>query len=232
MDRQTFEKGIAGAWRGVQTLQLGETFSNGGSLVVNAAFRDLILNPDTSYEEIFLYGLRNSYYNFLLSDHSFFQFTWFKDNDIRYAYYPNPYLGSDVNNLLSYKKRLELFQSEFISYEEFLQILGDAVGIGRIPVIRYENAPDQYKEMAHPCSHLHIGLHGDDRWSVRRVLTPNAFVLLVLRNYYGTTWRASEMDEAGRFTKLDGELRQARAQSALLPPEQFTGPEEGMFHVL
>jgi hypothetical protein len=232
MDRRTFESGISLAWNAVQTLNLGETFSNGGALEVDTGFRNLILSSDTAYEDIFLYGLKNSNYNFLLSDHSFFQFSWFKENDIRFAYYPNPYLGSDANNLLTYKKRLELFQSELVDYEEFLQLLGDAVGMGRIPVIRYENAPDQYKEMLHPCSHLHIGLHGDDRWPVRRILTPHAFTLIILRNYYGTIWRESEVDETGKFLKLDAELRKARATSSILPTEQFSAPEEGIFHFL
>lgn len=232
MDRQTFERGVAAAWGAAQKLNLGETFSNGGTLAVNPEFRDLILDHDTNYEDIFLFGLRNSYYNFLLSDHSFFQFSWFKDSDVRFAYYPNPYLGSQANQLLMYKRRLELFQAEFISYEEFLQLLGEAAGMGRVPVIRYENSPDQYRELEHPCSHFHIGLHGDDRWAVRRLLSPHMFALLVLRNYYGSTWRASELDDEGRFPRLDGEMRQARAQSALLETRHFTDTEENMFHML
>lgn len=231
MDRQQFERGISAAWASVQSLEIGETYSNGGSLDVQSGFRDLILDPDTSYEDIFLYALRNSYYNFLLSDHSFFQFTWFSNDDVRYAYYPNPYLGSTAAQLILYKKRLELLDNDFISYEDFLQLLGDATGRGRIPVIRYENSPNQYKEINHPCSHLHIGLHGDDRWPVRRLLTPNAFSLIILKNYYGPSWRASELDDEGRFTKMDLELSRARNQSSMIEPLYFTASEEQTFHL-
>lgn len=231
MDRNGFHQGIAAAWAALQSVQLGETFSNGGSLEVRTDFRDLILDPDVAYEDIFLFALKNSYYNFSLSDHSFFQFSWFADDDVRYAYYPNPYLGSNASQLIRYKKNLELFQNEFISYEEFLQLLGDAIGRGRIPVIRYENSPGQYKEIRHPCSHLHIGLHGDDRWAVRRLLTPHAFGLIILKNYFGGLWRDSELDDQGRFTKLDGELSRARNQSRLISPEFFSVTEEQTFHL-
>lgn len=163
MDRSAFERSLALAWASVAKLGLGETFSNGGSLAIDVAFRDLILDPSTPYEDMFLYGLRNSYYNFQLNDHSFFQFTWNGDDNVRYAFYPNPFLGPGAAELLSYKKRLELLRADFIDYEEFLNLLGEARGQGRIPVLRYENAPAQYKEIIHPCSHLHIGLHGDDR---------------------------------------------------------------------
>jgi len=231
MDRSRFESSISSAWAAAQALKLGETFSNGGSLPVNVDFRDLILNPTTPYEEIFLFALRNSNYNFLLSDHSFFQFTWTAEDDVRYAYYPNPYLGPDASQLMQYKSRLELFAAEMISYDDFLNLLGDTIGQGRIPVIRYENAPCQYKELLHPCSHFHIGLHGDDRWAVRRIITPQAFTLIILKNYYGTLWRASKADDEGKFTALDHELRRARDQSAILDQDYFSKNEETAFHL-
>lgn len=231
MDRASLEKSIATAWASVQLLDLGETFSNGGSLEVASEFRDLILDPNSPYEDIFLHGLRQSHYNFLLSDHSYFQFTWNNLNDVRYAYYPNPYLGSDAALLLSYKKKLELLQCDMITYEEFLQLLGEAKGNGRKPVIRYENAPRQYKEAVHPCSHLHIGLHGDDRWAVRRLLSPSAFTLLILKNYYGDQWRLSEKLEGNEhFTQLDEQLVLARGQSRLIEDDFFSAREGSLFH--
>jgi hypothetical protein len=231
MNRQQFERGIAASWSAVQVLELGETYSNGGSLNIQPEFRNLVLDPESSYEDMFLYALQNSCYNFLLSDHSFFQFNWFANDDVRYAYYPNPYLGANATHLLRYKRRVELFENQFIDYEDFLQLLGEAIGRGRVPVVRYENAPGQYKELNHPCSHLHIGLHGDDRWPVRRLLTPDAFCLIMLRNYHGEAWRGSELDADGRFTKLDLELSKARNDSKLLAPDFFTAVEERTFHL-
>ena len=232
MDRNNFEASIGKAWSKAERLNLTETFSNGGSLVVDEEFRNLILRTDSKYEDVFLFGLTRSHYNFLLADHSFFQFTWNAINDVRYAFYPNPYVGAGTQKLVRYKKTSELLAAEFISYEDFLRLLDDERGQGRVPVLRYENAPGQYKALVHPCSHLHIGMHGEDRWAVRRLLSPLAFTMIVLRNYYGAEWGAlGGQNPATGMNVLDEELIQERQRCALLDEEFFTPLEGSAFHI-
>jgi hypothetical protein len=60
---------------------------------------------------------------------------------------------------------------------------------------RYENFPDQRKRFFHPCSHLHIGFHSDNRWPLKRTLTPLAFAMLVSKQYHGDEWRAFGDDD-------------------------------------
>ncbi|MFZ3001397.1 MAG: DUF2290 domain-containing protein [Undibacterium umbellatum] len=231
MDRRTFQTSIYNAWDKVQRINLAETFSNGGSLDVDDDFRDLVLNGESRYEDIFLLGLRKSHYNFLTSDHSYFQFTWSNEDDVRYAFYPNPYIGSSSQHLDQYKKWYELFTADLITLDDYLKLVDDVRGQGRKPVLRYENAPSQYKNVAHPCSHLHIGLHGEDRWPVRRILSPLAFALIILRNYYSNNWNTyGEINSTSGLNILDEEFISERQSCKLVASEYFSDTEARLFH--
>jgi hypothetical protein len=133
-----------------------------------------------------------SHYNFLRTDYSYFQFSWSSPERVRYAFYPNPFEGSAAD----FKRRRELVESGLITQDEYLSMLRDARLDPRVPLLRYEHAPDQYKGLHHPCSHFHIGHHADNRWALNRLLTPLAFTLLILKLYYGSVWRELGLDEA------------------------------------
>lgn len=120
-------------------------------------------------------GLSLSHYNILLTDYSYFQFSWDRENYVRYAYYPNPFISGKDNELESFRRLQELVESGLLQHEEYLTILSERSAMSGIPMLRYENAPDQRKKFAHPCSHFHIGFHSENRWPVRRILTPYAF---------------------------------------------------------
>ncbi len=175
MERHDVQNGIIRAWRTIEALELGETISTPVPLQVNEEFRNIVLDGSRGYLEIFMAGLKLSHYNFLLVDYSFFQFSWSSPNHVRYAYYPNPFASSDVDNGAAQIKRWqELVSAGLITHEEYLSILRDAKADFRIPLFRYENAPDQHRGLMHPCSHFHIGLHSENRWPLNRVLTPPA----------------------------------------------------------
>lgn len=232
MNRPQFQTSVCNAWDKVMHIEYGETFSNGGSLDVDEESRDLVLNDETKYEDIFLFGLKKSHYNFLLSDHSYFQFTWNAEDDVRYAFYPNPYIGASAQHLIKYKGRQELFAAELVSYEDYLQLISDSRGQGRIPVLRYENAPSQYKALIHPCSHFHIGLHGEDRWAVRRLLSPLAFTMIVLRNYYSLNWQKhGEQNIETGLNVLDEQFIAERQQCRILEDFYFSDAETRAFYI-
>lgn len=165
---------------------MNESFANAGLLPLNEEFRDLILSSKTTYSSVYVAGLSLSHYNILLTDYSYFQFSWDRENYVRYAYYPNPFISGKDNELESFRRLQELVESGLLQHEEYLTILSERSAMSGIPMLRYENAPDQRKKFAHPCSHFHIGFHSENRWPVRRILTPYAFSLLVFKNYYGS----------------------------------------------
>jgi hypothetical protein len=111
---------------------------------------------------------------------------------VRYAYFPNPFQPRGANWGLSEAARAA---EEGMTHDEYLELLQGFSPEVRIPLIRYENAPDQYRSLAHPTSHLHIGHHDDNRWPLNRVLTPLAFTLLMVKHYYGDVWRLRGLDE-------------------------------------
>jgi hypothetical protein len=191
MERRDIENGIYRSWKILENLDIGETFSNGAALEVNEQFRDVILSHDSSYITVYLTGMNLTHYNFLLTDYAYFQFSWSAPENLRYAYYPNPFEASAAD----FGRWRELVETGFITQEEYLSILRDSRIDPQMPSIRYEHAPDQYRELHHPCSHLHIGHHDDNRWALNRLLSPLAFTLLILKHYYGSVWREIGYDE-------------------------------------
>ncbi len=196
---------------------------------MNEEFRDKVLSEETAYSDTYLTGLRLSHYNFMLNDYSYFQFSWDREAHVRYAYYPNPYAGG-AGGLETFRRRRELLDAGMINLEEYLALFWDDPPEARAPLIRYENAPDQYKALKHPCSHFHIGNHGDDRWALNRILTPRAFTLLVLKLYYGPIWRERGQDETNEFgNTLEGALIAEKTDCRPVADTMFTNIERRSF---
>ena len=226
MQSSDVRSGIQRSWEIVNALDLGETFSNPLPLAVDEQFRDIVLS-DATYIEVYLAGLSRSHYNFLLVDYSYFQFSWEKLDHIRYAYYPNPFLGPAEASISEFKRRRELVESGLITHEEYFALLRDSPAQFRIPAFRYENSPDQRQELRHPCSHMHIGHHGEDRWALNRVLTPFAFTLLVLKHYYSPSWREMGDDPADPYgNSFEARLAQEKSAKCALVPAALFSPKE------
>ncbi|MNP42916.1 hypothetical protein D3C76_1367090 [compost metagenome] len=100
MNRDAVRSGISKVWQIAEELGISEIFSNPSPLPVNVEFRDLILSNSSTYIEVYNKALALSHYNILLADYSFFQFSIDGDDNVRYAFYPNPYASSsdDYNN--------------------------------------------------------------------------------------------------------------------------------------
>ena len=188
MLRRDLISGIRRSWDVLDQLGIGLTFSVPTPLGVLDEFRDLVLDNSSAYVEIYLSGLRNSHYNFILSEYSFFQFTH-SDDGVRYAFYPNTFNASQEMAVLG-----ERLDEGELTYEDYLSSLRDASVELRVPPIRYENSPGQYRGLGHPCSHFHIGHHSENRWAVRRTLTPFAFTLIILKQYYAAEWAEGHRD--------------------------------------
>lgn len=87
MNRTDVTRGINKTWEIASKLNLNESFANAGLLPLNEEFRDLILSSKTTYSSVYVAGLSLSHYNILLTDYSYFQFSWDRENYVRYAYY-------------------------------------------------------------------------------------------------------------------------------------------------
>jgi hypothetical protein len=230
MDRRHVENGIHRSWAFVEELGLAETFSNPGCLEVSEEWRDLTLKDDTTYVKLYLRGLSLSHYNFCLKDYSFFQFGWEERNVVRYAFFPNPFV-TNQSAVEDFKRRQELVESGLLTLEEYLALLRDSPPEGRVPLLRYENAPAQWKELRHPCSHLHVGYHAENRWAVSRILTPLAFTMFVAKQYYIAEWRTCGDDESQPGgNRFEGVLIGERSQCYALGDDCFSELERQSFH--
>lgn len=230
MDSRDVQNGIYRSWDVVNSLQLGETFSNPRPLEVNTEFRDVALSRGSNYVDVYLQALSLSYYNFLLVDFSFFQFSCSGEDRVRYAYYPNPFLGGDEQGIEAFKRRHELVLAGFITQEEYLTLLRETRGEARAPLLRYDNSPDQRKEPHHPCSHFHIGTHGGDRWALNRLLTPLAFTLIVLKHYYGRSWQVRGDDHSDEYgNRYESQLVREKANCPLISNAFFSDREARSF---
>ena len=146
------------------------------------------------YEKIYMTAMNNSDYDFLLEDDSFFQISAMKisskkfDFKLRYAYYPNPF---------QYKSYKDFLEENGFSYEEhgdafiyeYEQHISEAKLKNFFTPIRYDYDVSEYEPRTHAVSHLHIGLEQNMRIPISRVLTPQEFAILIIRNLYFEKWK-------------------------------------------
>jgi hypothetical protein len=230
MNRSEFVSGISAIWRIANELGLAEVYANPSPLPVDEKFRDLVLSGEATYIDVYSLGLSQSHYNILLSDYSYFQLSLEAEENVRYAYYPNPYKAENDSYGQWFESRRDMVDAGMLTHEEFLSLLSTKTGVGNIPLLRYENAPQQRKMFQHPCSHFHIGFHSDNRWAVRRVLTPLAFALLVFKMYYGQQWRTIGDDEHDEVNNLfERHLIGEKAKCYMVADVYFDPIEERAF---
>ena len=178
------------------------------------------------YELIYKTAMKHLDYDFLLEDDSFFQFSAIKgktnleDGKLRYAYYPNPreystYLEFLSENNLNYDECGDCF------CEEYYQYISEAKLKNAITPIRYDYDFSEYDSKKHPISHLHIGMEQTVRMPIARFITPQEFVILVIRNIYFEKWTKILDSEA--YIKI---LKKSKKDNNLLKDEYFKPSEK------
>ncbi|MDR7380415.1 hypothetical protein J2X19_005122 [Rhodoferax ferrireducens] len=230
MQRADVTNGIYNTWKMADELGIAEVFSNPAPLPVNEEFRNIIYSSESLYTQTYIAGLSLSHYNILLSDYSYFQFSWESEHCVRYAFYPNPFISGNDDEVKAIKKWRDLVESDFLTHEEFLRLLTDRPPSSGVPMFRYENAPSQRKKFKHPCSHFHIGFHSENRWPLERILTPYAFSLLVFKAYYGLPWieygDEEEPEIGNRFERI---LLNEKSNCPIVPQLLFENVERRTF---
>jgi len=232
MNKDDLVPQIRKVWRYAQALSIDYVFSGPAALAASDAFKALAVNPDCSYEELYLFGLRNSQYNILLTDFSFFQFGLGDPDGVRFAYYPNPFLGAAPDAVAELNEMQEYVSEGVLDVEDFLHRVSELRRPQHPPLVRYEYSKEQYVEATHPCSHLHLGFHGENRWPVRRYLSAHAFALLIFRLFYLRFWVDAKTIRSGeQDLSMDAVLEAARTDCRILYGDEFSEAEGRRFHL-
>lgn len=181
---------------------------------------------DDDYELIYKTAMKHLDYDFLLEDDAFFQFSVkkgninLKDGKLRYAYYPNPreyntYLEFLSENNLSYDECGDCFN------EEYDQYISEAKLKNSITPIRYDYDFSEYDSSKHPISHLHIGMDQTVRIPIARIITPQEFTILILRNVYFENWTKVLNSES--YIQI---LNKSKNDNNILEDEYFKSSEK------
>jgi len=230
VDRHEVAASIRKSWAFLESAGLAETFAFSDPLPLDVEFRDLVLSEDSGHLSLYQFCLRKSYYNILLFDHSFLQFGWAGGSSVRYAYYPNPH-ASKPKALHAFRRYRDMVKSKALDEDEFSQLVQGMKFDGGVPIFRYEHSESQYVALSHPCSHLHIGVHGENRWAVSRLLSPLAFTLLISKHYYPGEWGLGVIEEQGNERhQFEEILATERTQCRPLSEEFFCATERQTFH--
>ncbi|MBU1312049.1 MAG: DUF2290 domain-containing protein [Gammaproteobacteria bacterium] len=194
------------------------------SLIPTDNFKKMSLKAN-SYRELYDCAICYQDFNLMLFDKSFFQFSEMaKEQEVRLAYFPNPYSFSE--SLAHRQAANEMLERSEISLDEFEQIISEETFSCDIPIIRYDLSQKQYCEMRHPTAHFHIGFFSENRWPSRRVMTPMSFFLKVLRLYYSGLW--DEIDQK-QGNCLDELYRTEIAKCPLVTEDYFSKTEAQRF---
>ena len=210
--------------------KLGLLFQAGAAASLNASYEvKTTTRKATSYSEVYDVITGQQEFNLMLSDRSIFQFTETKKNeDLRLVYYPNPYQFVEYQSIR--KEALELLNSQEFTEVEYEQYISETDFSCDVPVIRYDLSIEQHCEYYHPAAHFHIGFYAENRWPVDRILTPLAFFLKILANYYPSTWKSQEdLSQEPKVNTLDlqyrTELKNSCEVISVISPKHFKAIE-------
>lgn len=232
MDKNELVPHIQRTWIYAKAIGVDELFSGPTALEASDAFKAAATDPHVSYEELYLAGIRESQYNILLKDFSFFQFGVPDLDSVRFAYFPNPFLGAAREAVAELQELQEYVSEGIIDVDELLHRISEIRRPQHPPLVRYEFSRQQYVEASHPCSHMHLGFHGENRWPVRRYLTAHAFALFIFRIFYLDFWlRARAVKSGVRNLTMDEILETARAECRMLYDDEFSPAEGQRFHL-
>jgi hypothetical protein len=161
----------------------------------NSKFSDefIKISQKNDYSNIYKTAMEYSDYDFILKDDSFFQFSCtlnggdVEKGSIRYSYYQNPLEYPTYEDFLEQNGFLyEECRDEFIL--DYEQEIAESKLKENVTYIRYDYDYALYEPVHHPISHIHFGHNNNIRVAVSKILTPEKFVIFILRNIYNKDW--------------------------------------------
>lgn len=224
MASREFSKSIRDSINLITSIGLLRQAGNSDSLNASRAFKALS-RSSKSYLELYDFAVHNQEYNMMLDDQSFFQFTEIDhQKSIRFAHYPNPYKHIEWQE--EHIEATIMLNNGDLDHSEYEQILSESTFSFGSPIVRYDLSLEQYCEKYHPAAHFHIGFISNNRWPVKRKLTPLAFVLKIIFVYYPDIWKRSvEKSEADGIDSLDDAYSREKKKCMLLDPSHFSSCE-------
>ncbi|MCU0351248.1 MAG: DUF2290 domain-containing protein [Flavobacterium sp.] len=133
-------------------------------------------------------------YEIILSDESFFQFSY-KADYLRFSYIQNPrfkFTKYDYVKICFPEDDLDILSEEeidgLINESEYEQFLIEQEINSNLVYVRYDFDKAGYNPLLHSCSHIHIGLNENLRIPSSIVLTPLEFVLFAVKQCYYDVW--------------------------------------------
>lgn len=153
------------------------------------------------YIEIYKVSLAEGYYHLQLKDRSLVQFRVESYNPLRasYAFYECPFTTLSREEFIDMAfGQLSQADVEYIFqnpgdidryYEEYLETITDREQKKLVTPIRYDYSREEYEPGKHPISHFHIGHNTEIRIGVKKIITPIAFMLFIIRQSYPKIWR-------------------------------------------
>lgn len=141
----------------------------------------------TSYPDLWKLCLERELYHLRLVNEGLFQFR--QEPDLSYSFLEPPIRPQPFHEfaLEHGGEEWEHFRLELSEeYEVYLSSL--ALDWPATP-IRFDHSPATYRSPSHPACHMHFGYSSDIRIATRRILSPEAFVVFVLRQYFPKVWQ-------------------------------------------
>lgn len=229
MTKNEFSKSIMKSVQLYLDLNIFLSIRCGCSLNASNEFKKLSLDKNSRYDDLYMVGLRNQDFNFILTDYSYFQFSLYDEQtfSVRYAFYPNPIVGESP----SFKQECdESFDNGTINYEEYSQLMSEIDSNQYVPLIRYEYDQARYSDMLHPAAHFHIGYYQNDRWPASLKLTPLMFSLKICKLYYAHIVQKGPT-EKNEFTDLvlDGIMKE-KPECATVEDDYFSANEKKLIY--
>lgn len=176
------------------------------------------------YLEKFNIALRNSDYDIILEDGSFFQFTATSDEDIHYSFFHK------IEQTLTHEEFLNKYLTEdnydSIEQEYEMYLSTDKTRINSCP-IRFDVAEKEYKEGLHAFAHLHIGVGTEIRIPFDKIIKPAFFVDFVIKHIYKSKWDKAYLKKRKFIEKVNS----LKGESEKLTEESFSDGEKLQLYI-
>lgn len=135
-------------------------------------------------------------YEIILSDESFFQFSYSADY-LRFSFIQNPSFKYttkyDYLKICFPDDDLDSLSEEeidgLINENEYEQFLNEQEINSNLIYVRYDYDKTGYNPLLHSCSHIHIGLNENLRIPSAIILTPLEFVMFSIKQCHYDVWK-------------------------------------------
>lgn len=141
---------------------------------------------DWTYEKFWQESIRQYWFDIKLKDEAFFIF---QENvpergNLKFSFYECPYKPKPSFEDYLKQSPDALEETKYYEYELLTPDKKEAV-----TPIRYEYREKDFAPYLHPVSHFHFGLNNEIRVGSYKKLTPFAFFLFIIRQFYPETWK-------------------------------------------